>query len=76
MVYDFLNGNIHEATKKQLESIELIDSLFCEVNPIPVKAGLNMIGFNAGTPRLPLVEMSENGKNKLNTQLLNLGLIK
>ena len=71
-----MNNNISKSLELQLKYLKLIKALFCEVNPIPVKAGLNMIGFNAGTPRLPLVEMSENGKNKLNTQLLNLGLIK
>ena len=76
IVYEFMNNNISKSLKLQLKYLKLIKALFCEVNPIPVKAGLNMIGFNAGTPRLPLVEMSENGKNKLNTQLLNLGLIK
>lgn len=65
MVYDFLNGNIHEATKKQLESIELIDSLFCEVNPIPVKAALNMLGYEYGVPRLPLTELDSSKKEKL-----------
>lgn len=76
IVYEFMNNNISKSLELQLKYLKLIKALFCEVNPIPVKVGLNMIGFNAGTPRLPLVEMSENGKNKLNTQLLNLGLIK
>ena len=76
IVYEFMNNNISKSLELQLKYLKLIKALFCEVNPIPVTAGLNMIGFNAGTPRLPLVEMSENGKNKLNTQLLNLGLIK
>ncbi len=76
IVYEFMNNNISKSLELQIKYLKLIKALFCEVNPIPVKAGLNMIGFNAGTPRLPLVEMSENGKNKLNTQLLNLGLIK
>lgn len=65
MVYDFLNGNIHEATKKQLESIELIENLFCEVNPIPVKAALNMLGYEYGVPRLPLTELDNSKKEQL-----------
>lgn len=60
MVWDFLNGDINSAKTKQLDSIPLINWLFSEVNPIPVKAALNKIGFNFGIPRLPLVEMSEN----------------
>ena len=45
MTYDFFDGNIKEATRLQLDTLELTSSLFCEVNPIPVKAALNMIGF-------------------------------
>lgn len=59
MVYDYFNGNVEAAKTKQLESLNLIENLFSEVNPIPVKAGLNIIGYNYGIPRLPLVEMSE-----------------
>ena len=65
MCYHFFNGNIKEATKMQLEVIPLIKALFSEVNPIPVKAALNIIGFNYGIPRLPLIEMTEEGKQRL-----------
>ena len=60
----------------QLDSIALIKALFCEVNPIPVKAALNMLGYNVGIPRLPLIEMSESGKIKMEKELKNFGLIK
>ncbi len=59
MIFDFLNGNITESTKKQLDCIPLINNLFSEVNPIPIKACLNKIGFNFGKPRLPLIEMDK-----------------
>lgn len=59
MVLDFLSGNIEIARKSQLESISLINDLFSEVNPIPIKAYLNKMGFNFGIPRLPLVEFSK-----------------
>ena len=75
MTQDFFNGKIQDATKVQLESIGLIDALFCEVNPIPIKAALNMLGYNFGTPRLPLVEMSSSGKEKLKKELELYGLI-
>lgn len=65
MVYDFFNGDVKEACKKQLDSIELIDCLFSEVNPIPVKSALNMLGYDYGIPRLPLTELSESNKDKL-----------
>ena len=74
MTYNFFEGNIKEATKLQLDTLDLTSSLFCEVNPIPVKAALNMIGFNVGTPRLPLIEMSEAGKERLKKSLTNFGL--
>ena len=75
MTYDFFEGNIKDATKAQLDTLDLTSSLFCEVNPIPVKAALNMIGYNVGIPRLPLVEMSENGKNRLKQSLAKLNLV-
>ena len=74
MTEDFFNGKIMDATKAQLDTLELTNSLFCEVNPIPVKAALNMIGYNVGEPRLPLVEMSTSGKERLTKALTNFGL--
>ncbi|MBP3708063.1 MAG: 4-hydroxy-tetrahydrodipicolinate synthase [Clostridia bacterium] len=71
MVYDYLNGNIKEATRKQLACLDLVDNLFSEVNPIPVKAGLNMIGYDFGIPRLPLIEMSMD-KQKLLKEAIEL----
>ena len=65
MCEEFFNGNIKSATKMQIDAIPLIKALFSEVNPIPVKAALNMIGYDFGIPRLPLIEMSEEGKEKL-----------
>ena len=65
MCYEFFNGNIKEAAKMQIDAIPLIKALFSEVNPIPVKAALNMIGYDYGIPRLPLIEMTEQGKEKL-----------
>lgn len=65
MVYDYLEGNTAEATKKQLACLNVVDNLFSEVNPIPVKAALNMKGYDYGVPRLPLIEMSENKKADL-----------
>lgn len=58
MIENFFNGNISEATQMQLNAIPLINALFSEVNPIPVKSALNYIGYNFGIPRLPLTKMS------------------
>lgn len=71
MVYDFLDGNIDKARKMQLNVLPLINSLFSEVNPIPVKYALNELGFNFGVPRLPLVEFSDNNKKVLRQYLKN-----
>ena len=65
MVDDYLNGNIEEARKTQLKYIPLINALFSEVNPIPVKAALNIQGYNFRTPRLPLTPATEKTKKTL-----------
>lgn len=69
MVMDYLTGNWQKATASQIYAIPLINALFSEVNPIPVKYALNRIGFNCGKPRLPLIELSDENKEVLN-QLL------
>lgn len=76
MVMSFLNGDTKTARELQLKSIGLVNALFCEVNPIPVKEAMNMLGYNAGVPRLPLVELSEKGKELLKREILNYGLLK
>ncbi|MDR1101992.1 MAG: 4-hydroxy-tetrahydrodipicolinate synthase [Clostridiales bacterium] len=55
----------------QLKMLDLIAAIFCEVNPIPVKTALNLKGFDVGTLRLPLCEMSESNLNRLKTALDN-----
>lgn len=69
IVNNFSNGNIKTSIELQLKSIPLIKSLFSEVNPIPVKAALNIIGFDFGLPRLPLVEMSNANAEILKKEL-------
>lgn len=58
MVMNYLNGECDKALKTQLESLGLVDALFSEVNPIPVKKALNLMGMEAGPLRAPLCEMS------------------
>ncbi len=65
MVKKYLNGHTTEATKMQLDVIDLIEALFIEVNPTPVKYALNEMGYNYGKPRLPLVEPTEPSKVKI-----------
>lgn len=76
IVYNFENGNLKESIDSQIKAIPLVKALFSEVNPIPVKAALNMLGYKVGTPRLPLLEMSKNGKENLKSELLTFGLLK
>ena len=75
LVMNYLNGEIERATKMQLEVIDLINSLFSEVNPIPVKYALNLMGYDFGTPRLPLVELTKTNKEKLKELMKKQGLI-
>lgn len=72
----YLNKDLEKAINLQLESIPLIDTLFCEVNPIPVKEALNLMGFDFGIPRLPLIKMSKQCIEKLQSEMLKYGLIK
>lgn len=75
MVNLFLKGNINKALQMQLDSLELINSLFCEVNPIPVKYALNLLGYNFGIPRLPLIELSDSNKNILKESMKKMNII-
>ncbi len=75
MVHDYLNGNFEDAKKAQLEAIGLINALFCEVNPIPVKEALNLLGYCFGTPRLPLTPLSTENKVLLENEMKQYGLI-
>ncbi len=71
VVWDFLNGNIEKAKKAQLNATNLIECLFSEVNPIPIKTALNIKGYDFGIPRLPLVELSSKNKEKLLNSMEN-----
>jgi len=76
MVQYCLDNNFAEATKLQIDYLDLINSLFIEVNPIPVKEAVNMMGVNAGPCRLPLVEMTEEHKAVLRAAMQKHDLIK
>lgn len=69
MIQNYFDGNTSKATKMQVDAIPLINTLFAEVNPIPVKAALNIIGFDFGKPRLPLIPASDEVVAKLKTML-------
>ena len=75
MVQNFFDGKIEESKNMQLDSIGLVNALFSEVNPIPVKAALNLMGYNFGEPRLPLIPMSENKKAILKGEMEKMKII-
>ena len=72
---EFFNGNTAKAAKMQLEAIGLIKALFSEVNPIPVKKALNLMGYDYGEPRLPLIPMSEAKAEKMQIEMEKFNLI-
>ena len=69
-------GKTKESLALQLNYLDLINALFCEVNPVPVKTAMGLMGLCADEMRLPLCEMEENNKEKLATALRNHGIIK
>lgn len=71
-----LDNNFAEAAKLQIKYLDLINNLFIEVNPIPVKEAVNMMGVKAGSCRLPLCDMTEEHKAVLRASLEKHGLIK
>ena len=71
MVQNFFDGNIKKATEMQLHALPLIKALFSEVNPIPVKEALNILGFDFGVPRLPLTKMTESKSEILKKAILD-----
>ncbi len=71
-----LEGNFDAASKLQIDYMDLIDSLFIEVNPIPIKVAMNMLGMEAGPLRLPLCEMSPKNEDILRQSLVRMGLLK
>ncbi len=71
----FFEGNVAESARLQLEAIDLVDALFCEVNPIPVKMGLNLMGMEVGGLRLPLTEMEEANTARLKKAMEEYGIL-
>ncbi|MGL4914081.1 MAG: 4-hydroxy-tetrahydrodipicolinate synthase [Romboutsia sp.] len=74
LVQKFFDGDIEGSRELQLGMKPLIDALFIEVNPIPVKTAMNLLGFEVGKLRLPLAEMDEKNLEILKQELVNRGL--
>ena len=75
MCINYFDGKHDEALKMQLDALNLISSLFSEVNPIPVKYALNLMGYDFGKPRLPLVELTDKNKVVLENEMKKMRLI-
>ena len=75
MTHLCLDNDFQAASKLQIEYMDLIDALFCDVNPIPVKEALNLMGMEAGPVRLPLCELSEKNHERLRAAMAAKGLL-
>ena len=75
MVEYYLNGNTAAATRIQISLTPLVKAVFCDINPIPVKAALNMMGFAVGSCRLPLCDTTEANLELIRNTLMKLGFI-
>lgn len=71
----FLDGDVAGSRKMQLEALDLCNALFCEVNPIPVKKALNLMGMQAGPLRMPLTEMEDANAEKLQKAMKAYGIL-
>lgn len=71
-----LDNNYDEARKKAYRILGFTNALFCDVNPVPVKEALNIMGFKVGSCRLPLVDMNESNIEKLTNEMKAIGLVK
>ncbi|WP_432627675.1 4-hydroxy-tetrahydrodipicolinate synthase [Brotaphodocola sp.] len=71
----FFEGDVKKSCEMQLKAIPVINALFCEVNPIPVKAAMNMMGKEVGPLRLPLTEMEPQNKERLKKAMEEYGIL-
>ena len=75
MIFDYINGNVDKAIAAQLKYLEFINNLFIEVNPIPVKEAMNLVGLNAGSFRLPLTNMAPANLEKLKKSMQEVNIL-
>ena len=75
MVYRYLSGDVEGSRKMQLDALPMCDALFCEVNPIPVKAALNLMGKEVGPLRAPLTEIEPAHRDVLEKAMKDFGLL-
>ena len=76
MVASYLEGDVAKSCEMQLKYFDLVKALFCEVNPIPVKKAVNLMGMEVGSLRLPLTEMEDANAKRLEEEMRKAGVIK
>ena len=74
LAYKYLEGDVKGSLDMQIKALDLIDALFCEVNPIPVKTAMNLMGLEVGPLRLPLCEMDPTNEARLKKALIEFGI--
>ena len=75
MIDAAMKGDLQKAAQLQFEATDIINALFCEVNPIPVKKALSILGLDTGVVRLPLYEMAPENAERLENSMKKYGLI-
>lgn len=75
IVASYLDGNTTQSTKLQLAAIEINDAIFCEVNPIPIKTALNLMGMEVGPLRMPLTPMEDSNVELLTNAMKEYGIL-
>jgi len=74
IVASYLRGETKKSWEMQLNCLDLVNALFCEVNPIPVKEAVNYLGFDVGDCRMPLVKMTTKNRDLLISELNKFGI--
>jgi 4-hydroxy-tetrahydrodipicolinate synthase len=75
MVYKYLEGDLQGSLDLQLKAVDLCNALFCEVNPIPVKKAVSLMGLCGGTLRMPLTDMEPENVEKLSGAMKRYGIL-
>ncbi|MCQ2454608.1 MAG: 4-hydroxy-tetrahydrodipicolinate synthase [Clostridia bacterium] len=76
LTHNYLSGDKLKATEMQVKATGIMNAMFCDVNPVPVKEAMNLLGLEAGPTRLPLFPVTENNRELIKSKLIEMGLIK
>lgn len=75
MTVNYLNGDKVKASEMQVKANGIMNAMFCDVNPVPVKEAMNLLGMNAGPTRLPLYPVTKQNRELIKSKLIEMGLI-